>query len=135
GLNARALFRACAVAGLAVFLARQLDLGGHARGRFFEREGHVVSQIGPALRAAASTPSTASKQILEPEEISENVVEILEDGVVKSLTAALAGKPCMTVRVVKLPLLGIALHAVRFGAFGVLYICLISVFRLAVRII
>src|SRR2546429_6477583 len=51
-------------------------------------------------------PISASKQILEPEEISENVVEILEDGVVKSLTAALAGKPCMTVGVVKLPLLG-----------------------------
>src|SRR6266550_2173290 len=133
GLNARALFRARAVAGLAVFLARQLDLGGHARGRFFERERHVVSQIGPALRAAASTPSTASKQILEPEEISENVVKILEGGGVKSLTAALAGKPCMTVRVVKLPLLGIAQHAVSFGAFAELYFRLSFVFRIAVR--
>src|SRR6266403_2972773 len=104
GLNARALFRARAIACLAVFLPRQLDLGGHTRGRFFERERHVVSQIGPTLSAAASTPSTASKEILEAEEISENVVEILEDGVVKSLPAY-TGKPCMTVRVVNLPLL------------------------------
>src|SRR2546422_5110862 len=59
GLNARALFRAGAVAGLAVFLPRQLDLGGHTRGRFVERDRHVVSQIGPTLSAAASTPSTA----------------------------------------------------------------------------
>src|SRR2546425_2824398 len=43
GLNARALLRAGALACLAVFLARQLDLGGHPRGRFFERERHVVS--------------------------------------------------------------------------------------------
>src|SRR2546429_6690890 len=78
-------------------------------------------------------PITASKQILEPEEISENVVEILEDGVVKSLTAALAGKPCMTVGVVKLPLLGIAQHAVSFGAFAELYFRLRFVFRIAVR--
>src|ERR1700694_2964345 len=133
GLNARTLFRARAVAGLAVFLARQFDLGAHTRGRFFKRERHVVSQIGPALRAAASTPTTASKQILEPEEISENVVEILEDGVVKPLTPGYAGKPCVTVRVVKLPLLGIAQHAVRFGAFAELYLRLRFVFRIAVR--
>src|SRR6266403_3974931 len=133
GLNARALFRPRAVAGLAVFLPRQLDLGGHTRGRFFERERHVVSQIGPTLSAAASTPSTASKEILEAEEISENVVEILEDGVVKSLPAY-TGKTCMTVRVVNLPLLYIAQHAVRFGAFAELYFRLRFVFRIAVRV-
>src|SRR5260370_34485036 len=37
GLNASALFRARAVAGLAVFLPRQLDLGSNSRGGFFER--------------------------------------------------------------------------------------------------
>src|SRR6266550_7604185 len=50
--------RARAVACLAVFLARQLDLGGHPGGRFFKRERHVVSQIGPALRSSAYTPTT-----------------------------------------------------------------------------
>src|SRR5712664_1057743 len=79
GLNASALFRARAVAGLAIFLARQLDLSGNARGRFFERERHVITQVGAALRPASSAPTTtAAKQILEAEEISENVVEILE---------------------------------------------------------
>src|SRR5713226_3656133 len=84
GLNASSFFRARAVARLAVFLARQLDFGGHARGGLFERERHVVSQIGPALRAAASAaPAASSKQVLEAKKISEDVVEILEDGVVK----------------------------------------------------
>src|SRR5882672_437420 len=134
GLNACTLLGARAVACLAVFLARQLDLGGHARGRFFERERHVVTQIGPALRAPASTPpAAASEQIFEAKKISENVVEILEDGVVKPLPAAGAGKTCMTVRVVDLPLLRIAQHAVGFSAFAELYFRLCFVFRTAVR--
>src|SRR5204862_1439404 len=71
GLSAGALFRAGAVAGLAVFLPRQLDLGGYACGRIFERERHVIAQIGPAPCATASASSTASKQILEAKEVSE----------------------------------------------------------------
>ncbi len=134
GLNASSLFRARAVARLAVFLARQLDFGGHARGGLFERERHVVSQIGPALRAAASAaPAAPSKQVLEAKKIAEDVVEILEDGAVKSLAGATAGKARMAVRVVDLPLLRITQHAVGFGAFAKLYFRFGFVFRTAVR--
>src|SRR5712691_1204403 len=134
GLNASSLFRARAVARLAVFLARQLDFGGHARGGLFERERHVVSQIGPALRAAApAAPAAPSKQVLEAKKIAEDVVEILEDGAVKSLAGAAAGKARVTVGVVDLPLLRITQHAVGFGAFAKLYFRFGFVFRTAVR--
>ena len=121
GLSAGALFRAGAVAGLAVFLSRQLDLGGYARGRVFERERHVIAQVGPAPCAAASASSTASKQILEAKEVSENVVEILEYGVVKSLTGACARKTRVPIGVVNLPLLRITKHTVGFRAFAEVY--------------
>src|SRR6267154_2927017 len=133
GLNASAFFRPGAVAGFAEFLARQLDLSGYARGSFLERKRHVISQVGATLRAAAATPASApSKQICEAKEISEDVVEILEDSIIKSLTGS-AGKPGMTVRVVNLPLLRIAEHAVGFRAFAKLYFRLGFVFRIAVR--
>src|SRR6266849_1396166 len=133
GLNASSLFRARAVARLAVFLARQLDFGGHARGGLFERERHVVSQIGPALRAAApAAPAATYTQVLEAKKIAEDVVEILEDGAVKSLAGAAAGKARVTVGVVDLPLLRITQHAVGFGAFAKLYFRFGFVFRTAV---
>src|SRR5713226_228771 len=133
GLNAGAFFRAAAVAGLAEFLSRQFNLGGYACGGFFERERHVVAQIGATLSAAApATRPAASKQVLETKEISKNVMEILEDGVVKTLTGA-AGKTGMTVSIVNLPLLRIAEHAVGFGAFAELYFRLGFIFRTAVR--
>src|SRR5438445_10526055 len=133
-LNAGAFFRACAVASLAVFLARQLDLGSHSRGGFLERERHVVAQVGSALCSA--TPATAaasSKQILEAKKISENVVEILEDGAVETLTGACAGKSRVTVGVVNLSLLSVAQDAVSFGALAELHFRLGFVFRIAVR--
>src|SRR5207302_3390587 len=100
-LNAGAFFRACAVASLAVFLAGQLDLGGHSRGGFLKGERHVIAQIGSALCAAATpTAPASSKQILEAEKISENVVEILKDGAVETLTGACAGKSRVAVGVV-----------------------------------
>src|SRR5260370_21115309 len=132
GLNASAFFRSGAVAGFAEFLARQLDLGGYARGSFLERKRHVVSQVGATLRAASATPASApSKQIFEAKEISEDVVEILSDSIVKSLTVS-AGKPGMTVGVINLPLLRIAEHAVSFGPFAKLYFRLGFLFRISV---
>ena len=133
-LNACALFRARAVAGFAVFLARQLDLGGDACGGFLEGERHVVAQVGATLCAAASTATAApSKQILEAEEIPKNVVEILENSAVKTLTSACAGKARMTVGVVNLALLRIAQNAVGFGTFAKLNLRLGLIFGVAVR--
>src|SRR5207245_2791380 len=121
GLNAGALLRAGAVARFAVFLPRQLDLGGYARGRFLERERHVVPQIRAPLRTAASTPTAAAKQVLKAEEISEDVMKILKYSVVKSLADAGARKAGITISVINLALLRIAQHAVGFGAFAKFY--------------
>src|SRR6266487_1976986 len=84
GLHAGALLRARAVAGLAVFLAGELDFCGHPHRRFLERQRHVIAQVGTALCACASA-APAAEQIFEAEEIPENVVEVLENRMVKSL--------------------------------------------------
>src|SRR5207245_7376482 len=83
GLHAGALLRARAVAGLAVFLARELDFCGHPHRRFFERQRHVIAQVGAALCARASAAPAAAEQIFEAEEILENVLDVLDTGVIK----------------------------------------------------
>src|SRR5690349_1585428 len=134
GYNASSLLRPSAVAGLAEFLARQLDLGGHASRRFLEGQGHVVAQIGATLRSAASTasPGSAAKQIFESEEIPEDVVEVLKDGLVKPLSPANARKPGVAIRVIDLLFLRVAEHAVSFRAFAESCFCFRFVLRIAV---
>ena len=66
----------------AIFLARDANLGVDAGGRFFKRERHVIAEIGAALHASAATAAAATaEKILEAEEVAENIVEILKDGV------------------------------------------------------
>src|SRR5277367_2301627 len=43
GLRAGALLRPGAVAGFAILLARQFNLGGYAARRFFKRQRHVIT--------------------------------------------------------------------------------------------
>src|SRR5439155_957700 len=113
GLNAGTFFRAGTVAGFAVFLAGQLDFRGDTAGGLFEGQRHVIAQISATLRAATSAASSASsEQVLKAEEIAEDVVEILEDGVVKSLAGPGAGKSGMAVSVVNLALLSVAQNAI-----------------------
>src|SRR5258708_19928741 len=83
--------------------------------------------------AASETAGAASKQILETKKISENVVEILEDRTVETLTSACAREARVTVGIVNLPLLTVAQHAVGFSAFAELDFRLGFVFRIAVR--
>src|SRR5260370_33370607 len=66
-LNARALFRAGAVAGLAKFLPRPLAIGGHASGVLFEPARPVSTRNVAAVRSVGPTPTPAtSTHILTP---------------------------------------------------------------------
>jgi hypothetical protein len=87
------------------------------------------------LRAAATAASSATtEEILEAEKIAEDIVEILEDSVVKSLPCACAGEAGMTVRVVNLALLLVAQDTVCFGALAEFYFRLGFVLRASVRV-
>ena len=131
--DASALLRARAVAGFAEFLPRQLDFGRHTSSSFFKRQRHVIAQVSAALRAGAPAASAAAEEIFEAEKIAEDVVEILEDGIVKTLAHSCAGKTCVTVGVVDLALLRIAEDAIGFGAFAEFRLRFGFVFRIAIR--
>src|SRR5271163_1179166 len=90
GLHAGALLRSGAVAGFAIFLARQFDFGGYAAGRFFKRQRHVIAQIGAALRARTSAAAPSTKKILEAKKITKNIVEVLKHRAIESAGAARA---------------------------------------------
>ena len=62
-------FGAGAAAGLALFHDRNADLFLRAARGFFQRDLHVVAQVGAAMRLAAPAASTA-------EDVAEDVAEI-----------------------------------------------------------
>ena len=78
-LGGRAGRRAGAVAGLAVFLPRNLNGGFGAARRFLEADLEVVAQVGAALRPAAPA-AAAAEQIAEAEHVAEDVGEVAELG-------------------------------------------------------
>ena len=88
--------------------------------------------ILPLVVLATLSAAPAAEQILEPEKIPENVVEVLKDSIVKALAHAGAGKPRVTVGIIDLPFLRIAEHAVGFRAFAKLYFCFGFICRIAV---
>lgn len=104
---ASAFFRAGAVAGFAIFLARKFDFCGDAGGGFFKSERHVVTKIGAALLSAA-TGAASGEKILEAKEVAENIVEIAKDGAVEIDAATGAGKTGVAVGVVDFALLLVA---------------------------
>src|ERR1700688_4302460 len=78
--DARARLRARAVARFAKFQSRNADLRVHAGGGFLETQFHVIGKIPAALRATSAPPP--AENILEPEEIPENILEFVKDGLI-----------------------------------------------------
>src|SRR5208282_3329907 len=132
--NAGALFRAGAVARFAVLHARHTNLGGDAHGRFVEGQRHVITQVVATLHAAApaTTATRGAKEILETEKVAENIVEVLEDGAVKSALRARARQARMAVSIVNLALLRVAEDAVGFRGFAEIVFGHFLVIRVAV---
>src|SRR5260370_965970 len=98
-----------------------------------EGHGHERGEGGAEICAVVYGAQAAVKQIIEAEEIPENVLEVLENRVVKSLSGARARKTRVAVGVVKLSLLRIAQHAVCFRALTELDLRIGFVLRIAVR--
>ena len=103
GLGARA------VAGLAIFVAEDTNLGGDAGGGLLEAKRHVVAQVGAALPArAASPPPSATEHLFEAKEITEDVLELLKDRRVESTgLESAAAQACLAEAIVDRALLWI----------------------------
>ncbi len=104
------------LAGLAGFLARDLDRRLGAFRRFLERDLEVVAEVGAALRSAA--PATAAEEIAEPEHAAENVrevAELAEDRRIEAGAARGGFHAGMTEAVVEAALLGIGQNRIGFG--------------------
>jgi hypothetical protein len=84
---------------------------------FFKLECDVFAEIGAALRACTTSGTTAStEQIPEAEEFPEYVVEILEDGCIKSRSGPCAAYPRVPEPIVKIALLRVGEDGVGFAA-------------------
>ena len=100
GLRFAACFGAAAVADVALFQRRNTDLFGDATYRFFQRQLHVVTEIGAARRALPAT--SAAKDIAE--NIAKDIAEVgtAAKAAATESTAAHAAlfKGCVTVLVI-----------------------------------
>jgi hypothetical protein len=133
--HARAGLCAGAVAGRAIFHARNFQFGFHASGRVFERELQVVAHVGATLGTRMSTTATAlaaAEDILEAEHLAENVLEFLEDRPEFAGVEDLIIEAGVAVTVVSGALLRIGKNAVGFAGFAKMMLGDGFVFRVAV---
>ena len=108
---------AASLAVVAGFQAADLHLPGHAEDRFFEFQREVLAHVGAALRLRTPALSLA-KHVAKPEQVAEDILEIVEDGGVESAAAGtIAGNAGMTEAVIARALLGVGEHRVGLAAF------------------
>ncbi len=108
------------------------NLRVHSGSGFLEAQFHVVAKIGAALRPAAPAAPPA-KNILESEEVSENILEFVEDGLVDAAIKAAAGKPRVTEAVIGGALLRIGKNRVGFRRLAEFFLRFLLGLRVAVR--
>src|SRR4029077_14628317 len=101
---------------------------------FLESQFHVVAKVGAALRAAATSTASAAKNILEAEEVPENILEFIEDGLIDAAVESATRQPCIAEAVVGGALLHIGKNRVRFGGFAKLLLRFVLGLRIAVRV-
>ena len=116
GDHSRAGFRAGAVAAFAEFQAREANFGIHSGGGFFKAEFHVVAKVRAALRAVAR--AAAAENILEAEEIAEDILKFVEDGLIDAAVEAAARKSRIAKAVIRGALLRVGKNRVGFGGFA-----------------
>ncbi len=113
GLRFAACFGAAAVADVALFQRRNTDLFGDATNRFFQRQLHVVTEIGAARRALPAT--SAAKDIAE--NIAKDIAEVRTAAKTAAAAHAALLKGRMAVLIVGRTLLGISQDFIRFFDF------------------
>ena len=117
-LHARSGLRAGAMAGCAIFKARNFYLGLDAGGGIFERELQVVTQIRAALRArtpAAPASSSAAKNVLKAEDVAKYILKFVENCSEIAGIKALSADSRVAIAVVSRALLGVGKNAVCLG--------------------
>ena len=111
-----ARFRARALAAIAGFHARHLDIGGEPHDRLLETDFQIVAYVFAALRASAppAAATAAAEQIAEAEEIAQDVAEIGEGFGVESTRAPRILQSGVPEPVVSGSLLGVAQDTIGF---------------------
>jgi hypothetical protein len=95
-----------------------VNLRADAGCRFFKGKRHVVAQIGAALAALPSTSATpsATENILEAEEVTENILKVLKDGGIESARLKSATAQAGVAKaIVNRALLRVGKHAISLG--------------------
>src|SRR5258706_3499791 len=115
-LGTRAGLGTAAMAGLAVVPRRHANVGRESSGRLFERDLHVVAQIGAAKSAAAGSTARTRRTA---ENVAENVAEgigKIAEALAAATAKAAAGRaridPGMTEAVIGGALLGVGQNLV-----------------------
>ncbi len=101
------------LARIASLVPPHIDLLLRAEDRFLKFQMQVFAQISPPLCAAATTP-TLSEGITEPENVTENIAEILKDRRIKSRRATrIPTHTCMSKAVIQRSLIAVGQNRVR----------------------
>src|SRR5579863_5112244 len=129
--DSRTGLRARSVASLAEFQSWNADFGVHAGGGFLERQLHVIAKIRAALRAAAATAPSA-QNILKSEEVSENILKLVEDGLIDAAVKSAARQSGVAKTVIRGALLRIGENRICFGGLPELFLRLLLGVRVAV---
>src|SRR5215469_6239197 len=103
-------------AGVAVLMTTVGDFLFGAENGFFEFQVDVFAKIRAALCARTAARSTAAEQVTEPEELAENIAEILKYAGVKADARACTTDSCMSETVVQAALFRIRQYRVGFAA-------------------
>ena len=114
------------------FVTTHIDAFLGSENRFIEFEGEVFAQVRAALSAIAAAPAP-TEDFAEPEELSEDVGEILKDGWIESLCGR-GVDAGVTEAVIERAFFAVNENGVGFGDFLEFFFRLGAV-RIAVRVI
>jgi hypothetical protein len=124
-------------AGTRAVLASFMTAHGYFRLRskhsFFKSEGQILAQIGTALRARAA-PASCAKQVAYPEELAENVAEVLKSVGIESSHASRPGNTSVSKAVIRRALVSVDQNGIRFGELFEFVFCL-RIIRIPVRMV
>jgi hypothetical protein len=121
------------VACFTSFISTDSDLRFRSKNRFLEFQSDVLAQIGPTLRATAAA-STSTENVAEPEQITKNISEVLEDARIKSSASACGADSGMAIPVIHAALFSVGQNSVGLAGFFEFFFR-VRVVRIPVRMV
>src|SRR6185437_15775390 len=132
GCRSFAVCAARAFAGIALLKTAVGNLLLRSEDCFLKFDGDVFAQIGAALGTCTAASATASaKDVAEPEELAEDVVEVLENAGIKAATSSRAPYARMPEPVIHASFFGVGQDGVSLATFLELFFR-IRIIRIAV---